>query len=113
MSDFKVWRIIPLSMVTTCEEERDKWIAAGHEVVELVSIDRIKQLEQELAAMTDLAIIKDRAIDLNLKELAEAKKDQARYQFLRNRALGVHKDNMTVIDDFESVIDAAIKESSK
>lgn len=42
-------------------------------------------------------------------DLAEARKDQARYQFMRNRALGVHKDDMTVIDDFEAVIDAAIK----
>lgn len=50
MSEIRVWKIVPISMVTTSEQERDKWIAAGHEVVEFVSIDRITQLETELAA---------------------------------------------------------------
>ena len=48
MSDFKVWRIVPLKMVTTMEEERDKWIKAGHDLVELVSIERVQELESQL-----------------------------------------------------------------
>lgn len=63
MREIKVWKIVPLSMVTTSEQERDKWIAAGHDVVEFVSIDRIKELESQLA---------------------EAKKDQVRLDFVLN-----------------------------
>jgi hypothetical protein len=63
MNEIRVWKIVLLNMVTTSEQERDKWIAAGHEVVEFVSIDRIKELESQLA---------------------EAKKDQARLDFVLN-----------------------------
>jgi len=92
MSDMRVWKIVPLRMVTTSEQERDKWIAAGREVVEFVSIDRIKELEDQLAA---------------------AKKDQARYQYaidwLEGRVRGSKEFlRAKTKEQYEQAIDAAI-----
>jgi hypothetical protein len=45
---------------------------AADEIEKLES--QVAELESQLAAMTELAQLKDRAIDINLAELAEAKR---------------------------------------
>lgn len=80
MNEIRVWKIVPLRMVTTSEQERDKWIAAGHEVVEFVSIDRITQLEIELAAaLASQAQQEIEITDSQLDELENLEKSRSMY----------------------------------
>lgn len=47
------------------------------------------------------------------QDLAEAKKDQARYKFVRDMSSDDFENLSTINNDFDCQIDAAIKESSK
>ena len=64
----------------------------GHAIAEQASADRIAQLE---------------------KALAEAKKDQARYRFVRDMTPEDFGNLSTINEDFDSQVDEAIKEQGK
>lgn len=67
---------------------------------------------QYLKAAADVMTLKERIKQLE-QELADAKKDQARYKFVRDMPSEDFGNLSTNNDAFDCQIDAAIKESSK